>query len=326
MSISLLSNTSKRFNIAGRMAGVSVLLSGLLLALPVNAQDVEESFKLCGTCHTIGGGKLIGPDLANIDQRRSEEWLIKFIRSAQSMINNGDEVALALKQEYNNIIMPDNTNMSDDQIRSLIAYIVSKSPGRDEPQESAPIAEGSAGSGDSAVVEDTSAVSDNSAPDDPTIAGRPLSEATKDDLLSGERLFAGYAQFANAGPSCISCHNIKSDSIISGGALAKDLTDAYTRLSGAGVGAILSGLSFPAMQQAYGDTPLTDEEVYDLVAFLKQSAELENSQAGTDYGLQLFLVGCVGTVLLLLLFSGLWFKRKKRSVNHLMFERQVKSM
>ena len=329
MNISPLLYTVRRVAVTRRMVGLVFLLAGLLLGPLSMAQDAEALFKVCATCHKIGGGRLVGPDLANIDQKRSEEWLIRFIRSAQSVINSGDEVALALKKEYNNIIMPDNLNLSDDQIRSLIAYVVSKSPGRDaiaEKDSTTNADEDGEGASEDESGADTAAGAGPVVHADPTIDGRLLSDATEEDLRSGERLFAGYDRFVNEGPSCISCHNINSDRITSGGALAKDLTDCYVRLSGEGTAAIISGLSFPAMKQAYGERPLTDGEVYSLVAFLKQSSETPSPDNEVDYGLQLFLVGCAGTLFLLLFFSGLWFKRKKRTVHQVIFQRQVKSM
>ena len=34
----------------------------------------------CNTCHRVGGGNLIGPDLAGVTQRRSEKWLTTWLK------------------------------------------------------------------------------------------------------------------------------------------------------------------------------------------------------------------------------------------------------
>lgn len=98
------------------------------LCFTVNAQDEGEQLfnTICIACHTIGEGKLLGPDLKNMHKRHSEEWMIKFIRSSQNMIKEGDEKAVKLFNEYNMIVMPDNA-FTDEQIKSIIAFIKSKS-------------------------------------------------------------------------------------------------------------------------------------------------------------------------------------------------------
>jgi cytochrome c2 len=66
--------------------------------------DGEKLFKqICIACHTIGQGKLIGPDLANVHKRQSEEWIIRFIKSSQSVIKSGDPYATALYHFTKNI-------------------------------------------------------------------------------------------------------------------------------------------------------------------------------------------------------------------------------
>ncbi|HOW26446.1 MAG TPA: c-type cytochrome [Bacteroidales bacterium] len=90
---------------------------------PVRAQeDPATLFQVCAACHTIGKGKLVGPDLQGITERREEAWLIRFIRNSQLIIQEGDPVAVRLFEEYNKIPMPPN-DLSDDQIRSLLKYI-----------------------------------------------------------------------------------------------------------------------------------------------------------------------------------------------------------
>lgn len=96
-----------------------------------NAQDIadgESNFKLtCAACHSIGKGRLVGPDLANIEQRQPEEWIIKFVKSSQSVINSGDKYADSLFQAFNKVIMPDQPTLTDNQIKNIIAYIKNKS-------------------------------------------------------------------------------------------------------------------------------------------------------------------------------------------------------
>ena len=79
-------------------------------------QPGERIFQTsCFACHTIGGGRLVGPDLAGIHDNRSQDWLERFVKSSQTMISNGDTDAVALAEEYTGIVMPDAV-ISDQQI------------------------------------------------------------------------------------------------------------------------------------------------------------------------------------------------------------------
>ena len=86
----------------------------------------EKLFKTsCAICHSIGKGKLIGPDLIGVDERHSQKWLINFIHSSDSMIKSGDTSALRLYNEYRKLPMP-NHNFSKEESKTLIDYIVSE--------------------------------------------------------------------------------------------------------------------------------------------------------------------------------------------------------
>jgi len=87
-----------------------------------SAQAGEKHFQVCSACHTIGGGKLIGPDLKGITDRREEAWLIRFIQNSQEVIKSGDPTAVAVFEEYNKIPMPPN-NLNDNEVKDLLAYI-----------------------------------------------------------------------------------------------------------------------------------------------------------------------------------------------------------
>lgn len=87
------------------------------------ASTGEENFStICGACHTIGGGVRVGPDLKDVSQRRTGEWLLRYITSSQTMIRSGDPTAVALFAEFNNVVMPD-APYSADEIKEILAFI-----------------------------------------------------------------------------------------------------------------------------------------------------------------------------------------------------------
>ena len=64
------------------------------------AQTSQELFQTrCAVCHTIGGGRLVGPDLQGVAERRSEDWIIRFVQHSQQLVQSGDSVAVALFEE-----------------------------------------------------------------------------------------------------------------------------------------------------------------------------------------------------------------------------------
>ena len=79
------------------------------------------------------------------------------------------------------------------------------------------------------------------------------------------------------------------------------------------------------MQEAYEDEPLTESEVKALVGFLEQADSEKSLQQPRDYGVGLFASGVVGSGILLGLYSLLWRRRKRSSVNQSIYDRQVKS-
>src|SRR5258706_8224374 len=88
----------------------------------VNVQTGEKLFKqYCTSCHRIDI-KVIGPPLKDITKRRPEDWLLKWIRNNSALRQSGDKDALALYDGYKTE-MPTFTSLSDDDIRSILAYI-----------------------------------------------------------------------------------------------------------------------------------------------------------------------------------------------------------
>ncbi len=86
--------------------------------------DGKFLFKnICGACHTVGKGKLVGPDLKGVQNRHGRIWLDKWIRSSQSLVKAGDPEAVRLFEEYNQSVMNDHLYLSDLQITNILDYI-----------------------------------------------------------------------------------------------------------------------------------------------------------------------------------------------------------
>lgn len=106
-----------------RILGLILTLIAQFFTVSIFTQNQPPpEFATCTACHTIGKGKLIGPDLKGVNDRHNEAWLLSFIRSSQTMIKNGDPVAVKLFEENNKIPMPDNI-LTDDQIKGILTYI-----------------------------------------------------------------------------------------------------------------------------------------------------------------------------------------------------------
>ena len=278
---------------------ISALLIGNTVSYSTEADQHEGAQyfnQMCSACHTIDKGKLVGPDLVNIQERRSDEWLQKFIKSSQTLIKSGDPDAVAVFKEYNSMVMPD-APFNDNQINAIIDYIKVAS------EETV----------DQEVLKEKTALIETGA------------SSIEKDIILGQNLFQGKVRLQNGGPSCISCHHVRHDAIIGGGILAKELTTVFSRMGAPGVRAILEGSPFPVMQHAYLNKPLTDEEIFAIVSFLAQADRDHMFQQPRYYGTKLASTGVVGLVVLLVIFSLLWYKRKKKLVNEDIFDRQVKS-
>ncbi|MBI1944999.1 MAG: c-type cytochrome [Deltaproteobacteria bacterium] len=278
-----------RARLLGRLTALAALTVACAFAGTANAATGEENYaKICAACHSIGGGKLVGPDLAGVTTRRTEEWLVKFIKSPKAMIDAGDATAIALFKEFN-LVMPD-PQYTEAEIKDIVAYLATKS-------------------GAAAV-----------APTPPP----PPKEASPAEIARGQNLFQGLERLKNNGPACNSCHHVKNDAVIGGGVLAKDLTAVFTRLGTPGINAILGTPPFPVMAAAYAEHPLADDETAAIVGFLQDADRKQELQKPADYGMKLVTYGAGGLVPLFALYSLVWRKRKVGPVNAKVFDRQVK--
>lgn len=96
--------------------------------LSVEGAKGESLFKLnCASCHAMNV-KLVGPALQDVHQRRSEEWLLKWIKNNEKLRASGDKDAIAVYNENGKAAMNVFENLSDDQIKSIITYFKDWTP------------------------------------------------------------------------------------------------------------------------------------------------------------------------------------------------------
>jgi len=85
------------------------------------AQNGEALFQAnCSSCHKVKE-RVVGPALQGIENRRSEEWILKWVKNSQAVVKSGDEYAVKLFKEYN-VMMPPQS-LKDDEIKAILAYI-----------------------------------------------------------------------------------------------------------------------------------------------------------------------------------------------------------
>lgn len=139
-------------SVLGKLAKTMSISLMLLFAVTMaHAQDIKEGQTLfkskCTTCHAVSK-KVVGPALAGMSERHPEEWLVSWIRNSQAMIAAGDETAVRLFEENNKLVMTSFTDLSEDQIKNIIAYVKD-----DEAKAAAGPAEGAGGAAGAAKSE-----------------------------------------------------------------------------------------------------------------------------------------------------------------------------
>jgi protein SCO1/2 len=82
--------------------------------------------KACSTCHSIGGGDFVGPDLKHITRRRDPIWLRRFMMEPDKMRAEKDPLTMALSAQYKGVMMPD-LALNENDVTDLLAYIETRS-------------------------------------------------------------------------------------------------------------------------------------------------------------------------------------------------------
>jgi mono/diheme cytochrome c family protein len=250
---------------------------GLLLFLMLGAaaaQDTPDYFRQnCTNCHTIGGGRLAGPDLKNVGQRKDAEWLINFMINPRQVVDSGDAYAVKLVEESRGVVMPIGPGMNRYRAEQILKLIEAESKLEESHFKGL------------------------------RISSDPF---TEQDRAAGRELFVGLRPFKNGGTACNSCHSMHDLAALGGGRLGPDLTRVYERLkSRTAMAAWLSAPATETMQPIFKSHPLDPAEIHALTAYFEASApETERAPAANRVAFLLLGLGLAGG--LTFLFDALW--------------------
>ncbi len=253
---------------ARRRVPIIPLLAALTAPAAASAQGAAQGAALftqrCATCHTVGEGDRVGPDLHGVMERRDEAWVTRFITRPGEVIDSGDAVATALLARFNGIRMPDQ-QLTPEERSALYAFF------RDCTQK------GKGGC-------------------KPSPAAKMGTDATPEEIARGRRLFEGTEALAKGGPACFGCHDVRGLGVAGGGTLGPNLTFTFARLGERGMRPALAKLDTPMMGALYAKAPLEEEEQYALKAFLAEaSRDGSKPRADRDF----FYLGLVGALAVL---------------------------
>ncbi len=104
---------------------LTLLLSVFVFSIPPAEEGKIVFNARCASCHNVNK-ILVGPALAGVTDRHSEDWIVHFVHSSQTVIKGGDKTAVALYEKFNKVPMPDHLDLSAESIRGILAYIKSE--------------------------------------------------------------------------------------------------------------------------------------------------------------------------------------------------------
>ena len=259
-----------------------IFLTSCLICLPQASNAGAEQGKQvyqqkCVACHTIGKGRLVGPDLKGVTKLRDRAWLVRWIVEPDKMLAEGDELATKQLAEYNNVPMP-NLAVTEAQAQDILAYLEAESGGEAAPKTvSAPATETANIVGDADI---------------------------------GKKLFLGQQLFAEGAPACNTCHRNTDIGGLGGGTLGPDLTKVHSRYGGdVGLTSVLLSMPFPTMQGIFSKKPVTKAEAAHLNTYLAKT----DSQAEQPVDLVFYVIGLglgiLGFIFVNILIHLIWKQR-----------------
>lgn len=258
--------------ISGRQQ-LAVVLFTLVPTVAI-AQDTPDYYRQnCMNCHTIGGGRLTGPDLKDVSQRKDAEWLISFIQNPKAVIDSGDAYAAKMVEESRGVVMPVAPGMTRYRAEQILKLI------------------------------DAESQLEKSQFRGVQISNKPF---TEQDRLAGHEIFVGTQRLKNGGTACNACHSMHDLASLGGGRLGPDLTRVYERLKGRkALSAWLMAPATETMQPVFKNHPLEAEEIHALTAYFESSASATESDASMSR-IGFLLLGLAVAAALVFLFDAVW--------------------
>jgi mono/diheme cytochrome c family protein len=209
---------------------VLFLTSTSLASLPSLAAYFEQN---CSSCHTVGGGPSVGPDLKGVTQRAPRHWLVEFIRNPDAKIAAKDPYATRIVAEAQEMVMPGFPDVTEESGEGLLEYIDQQS----------------GASSASATM---------------TVAG---------DAARGRELFLGKRRLSNGAAACIACHQASGLPLAGGRLGPDLSAVHQKLGGDRGLASWLHNPPTRLMSTIFRSEPLATEEAADLTAFLRTTME-----------------------------------------------------
>lgn len=261
----------------GFLFGIACSIALFITSARSFAQDTPDYFRQnCVSCHTIGGGRLTGPDLKDVTKRQTREWLANYLLNPKAVIDSGDLYAKKLFEEARNVPMPTPPGINPDRAQKLLDLIEAESK-----------------------LEKSQFVGMQ-------VSTAPFTDA---DRVRGHEIYLGTRRLEKGGTACISCHSLSRSAALGGGRLGPDLTNVYERLKGrAALSAWLMAPGTETMQPIFKNHPLTPDEIQGLVAFF-ESIAAEPPPDTSRNQVSFLLAGLAGAVAGVFFLDALWKSR-----------------
>lgn len=240
-------------------------------------QDTPDYFRQnCMNCHTIGGGRLTGPDLRHVEQRQDREWLIGFMMDPKAYLDRGDPYAIKLLEESRNVPMPKLPGLDRQRAEKLLDLIAAESALEQSQFQ---------------LVQ---------------VSDEPFTAA---DRERGREIFTGGHPLEAGGTACIACHSMHDIPALGGGRLGPDLTNIYERLEGRrSLSAWLVAPGTETMQPIFKRHAMTSDEIHALVAYFESTAGESPSEPSTSR-VAFLLCGLVGAAAAVFGLDAIWKHR-----------------